>query len=388
MSKSLRYFSLPVMLALALTRADLVFAAAEQSLIINAADQPLTIKVSGLMVPRDALRFGAPPSHSWQSSIVELATEGARVNTGDMLVRFDASKLDDRARKLTGELAIKQGELGELVERQAKDIEDEKVAFAAATSMAQKAARKTSQPENLIARMDYKILVEEKRIANVLLEQAQQRKPLSEALRQAQRAELETAIKQIESQLKVAQTRLATFTITAPRSGLVIIGLDQRGGKLDVNMPAYPGLVVVELVDDSRLDISAEIPEQLAASLATGQPVKIVGDGGLEVAGVVGSVSQTVRRQSRGSLAMVRDVSIRPTSDDNSLRLGTSVQLIIQTAKWSDAIAIPSAAVSYRDGLPGVRLANGKWKHVQLGVRSEDQFIVLSGLEDGQEIKW
>ena len=187
-----------------------------------------------------------------------------------------------------------------------------------------------------------------------------------------------------------AVTELEALTILAPRSGLVIIGTDQFGNKLDVGNPAHPGLAVVELAQSRKLAVRAEIPEHLAARLAEGQRVRVTVDsaGGSELEGRVARVANTVRRQSRQSQANVRDITVRfPADAPKGLRLGMSVQITVEVAVVENAIAIPAAAVSYRDGSPGVVLTNGGWRPVELGERSGDMFVVAAGLQPGEEVR-
>jgi HlyD family secretion protein len=357
---------------------------------VSLGDRPVTISTSGVVVSSKVQKFGQPPSRNWDNTIVELAAEGMRVKEGDVLARFNANNLDDRVRDRTGLLGKQKGELSALVEQQRREIEDEKVALAAAQSRAKKAERKASQPADLVAGMEYEKLVEERRIASLLLTLTKQQLKLSESLRSAKRRELEVTIRQTEVQLAKSQAELDSFTLIAPQPGLVIIGTDQWGNKLDVNQNSHPGMVIVELVDDTALALEAEFPENIASRLKVGQPVSIVVDaaGGAELKGVVSTVANTVRRQSRGSLAMVRDITVAFQDElTQAVRLGMSVQITVELSVASDAMAIPDAALVYRADKPGVILRGGDWQGIELGSRSGDMRIVLGGLNVGQEVR-
>ncbi|MDE0054089.1 MAG: HlyD family efflux transporter periplasmic adaptor subunit, partial [Gammaproteobacteria bacterium] len=308
-------------------------AAAEQFFEVHVADRPVTVATSGLVVSTEVLRFGPPPSGNWQTTIAELAQEGQRVREGDLLIRFDSSNLDDDLTRVSGQLAQRRNELKSLDEKQRQEIEDEGVALAAAESEARKADRKAEQPEELIPGIEYRKLVEEKRIANVLMRRARERQALSLRLREARRQELETGVRQLGVKLASVEKELASFTIRAPRSGLVVLGTDYEGNKVDVNASVHPGLVVVRLADDSQLAVQAEIHEHAAARLAVGQRVTVAIDSGGE-ADLVGRVSQvanTVRRRSRFSDSMVRDITVEvDPGQPPVLRLGMSVQIEVE----------------------------------------------------------
>ena len=363
---------------------------AQRAIELRAEDRPVTIAASGIVISTDVLKFGAPPSRNWSLPISQIAEEGKTVSEGDLLVQFDANMLDNRVRELAGNLAVSRGELASLAEQHAQETADEKVALAAAESQATKANRKAEQPAALIPGIEYRKLVEQKWLANEKLKRLRQRQPLSERLREAKRRELEVNTRRLEIMHAAAVKELEALTILAPRSGLVIIGTDQWGNKLDVGNPAHPGLAVVELANDGKLAVQAEIPEHLAARLAEDQRVRVTVDsaGGSELDGRVASVANTVRRQSRQSQANVRDIIVSfPADAPRGLRLGMSVQIAVEVAVVENAIAVPATAVIYRDDSPGVALANGGWQPVELGERSGDMLVVTSGLQAGEEVR-
>ena len=365
-------------------------AAAEQFFELHPADRPVTVATSGIVVSTEVLRFGPPPSGNWQTTIAELAQEGQRVGAGDLLVRFDSSNLDDDLTRVSGQLAQRRSELLSLDEKQRQEIEDERVALAQAESEARKADRKAEQPEDLIPGVEYRKLVEEKRIANVLMRRARERQALSLRLREARRSELETGVRQLAVKLAAVEKELASFTIRAPRPGLVVLGTDNQGNKLDVNASVHPGLVVVRLADDSRLAVRAEIHEHAAARLAVGQRVRIAIDSGGEadLFGRVSQVANTVRRRSRYSESMVRDITVEVDSGQPPvLRLGMSVQIEVELSMLKEVLAIPASVLVYRSGSPGVVLRGKGWQPVLLGDRSADMFIVHGGLKEGDMVR-
>ena len=365
-------------------------AAAEQWFEVHRADRPVTVATSGIVVSTEVLHFGPPPSSNWQTSIAELAQEGQRVEEGDLLVRLDSSNLDDDVTRWAGQVAQRRSELLSTDEKQRQEIEDERVGLAQAESEARKADRKAEQPEELIPGVEYRKLVEEKRIANLLMLRARERQSLSLRLRQAKRKEIETSVRQLAMKLAAVEKELASFTIRAPRPGLVVIGTDSLGDKLDVNASVRPGMVVVRLADDSRLAVQAEIREHAAARLAVGQRVRAAIDSAAE-ADLVGRVSQaanTVRRRSRYSETMVRDITVEIDPGQPSvLRLGMSVQIEVELSMLRQALAIPASALVYRSGSPGVVLKGGGWQSVLLGERSADMFIVEGGLREGDMVR-
>ena len=213
---------------------------------------------------------------------------------------------------------------------------------------------------------------------------------LVERVRESKVAELEADIRRLESEVAGAKAELASFTITAPRDGLVIVGTDQEGQKLDVNDSVNPGMTVLELIDDSALVIEAEVPEFAAARLTVGQPASVALDaaGAGELQGRVIDVSSIVRRQSRFSQAMVRDVTIAlGDADAASLRPGMSTQVTLVVDTVADALAVPEQALRYRDGEPGLIVRGDGWQPVTLGGVSAGLRIIADGVSAGQEVQ-
>jgi HlyD family secretion protein len=364
-------------------------AAAQQWARLERGDHPITVSASGIVVSADTLRFGPPPNRRWRVALTYLAREGSRVKPGDVLARFDGSGTDDRIRTLGADLNAKQSELDSLLETQSREIEDAKVRLAAARSAAEKAARKAAADAELFASLEYKKLVEERDITQQLFKFEQERMELAERVRAAKKAELETDIRRLESELAGARRELESFTITAPREGLVIVGVNREGQKLDINDQVNPGMIVVELANEHDLVIQAEVPEFAANRILTGQAatITIEAAGGSQLAGEVLDVGSVVRRQSRHSQAMVRDVTVSlPRDIIEELRSGMTAKLDIQIGTQRNALAVPDSALRYRDGKPGVTVRGDGWRPVVLGRVSGGMHIVEQGLEPGEEV--
>lgn len=363
--------------------------AADDWTTVAPSDRPITIAAGGIVTSADALRFGPPPSRNWRITITNLAREGTRVKKGDVLAEFDGSATDDRVRTLTADLNSKRSELESLLEVQAREVEEDVVTLAAAKSEAEKAARKAEVNPEVYANIEYRKLLEQKDRTADLYRREQERSVLVKRVRDARRAELEADIRRLESELAGATLELESFTIRAPRDGIVIVGTNRQGQKLDVNDGVNPGIVVVELADASELVVQAEVPEYAAATISVGQAAKIVIDaaGGSEIEGEVISVASIVRRQSQYSQAMVRDVTVTLPGDAiGGLRPGMSAKLTIIVDTERDALAVPDDSIQYRDGKPGVVVRGEGWTPIKVGRASAGLHIVEAGLEVGDEV--
>ena len=362
---------------------------AEEWYELRRENRPVTITATGEIMSSDMVQIGAPPSRTWQMTIAQIATEGHRVQAGDLLVRFETSMQDNRLRQFTGDLTVKKGELAALIETQAQEVETERLELAELESLAEKARQKANYPADLIPSVEYGKLVERREIAKVVYERALLRQPLSLRAREARRKQLEAEIKTLESQLAIVNREMEAFTIYAPRAGLVTLGEDWNGEKFDVNENVHPGHVVVYLVDDSKLEVLATLPEHLASNVEVGQLADLIVDSntGATTQGRVIKVGSTVRRKSRRSDALVRDFTVEILDQSlEELKVGKAVQITLHVDHIEDAIAVPRSALVYRRGDPGV-ISDDGWVPVVLGARSEDKYIINSGLDNVSNVR-
>ena len=354
---------------------------------VEKADYPITMETTGTVVSTKVVKFDPPVSRRWQTQITDLAREGQYVKKGDLLIRFESSYEERKLRDFRSELEEKQGELEAFIQTQTQEKETEKLNLAAAESQLDKSKRKADQPENLIASIEYEKLLKERELAEQLVKQLRQRAVVSEDVRSKRLQALEMAVKRHQGMFDMAKKQFDSYTIHAPHEGLVVVGTDYSGDKLDVNSQVHPGLVVISLVDASSFEVEATAPEHESAQLRAGQRVNLIADsiGGLEISGEIKSVGRTVRRKSRRSFEMVRDFVITLDEQPDNLTLGTTLRAIVELGIMNDAVAIPLEAVSYRDGLPGVQVREG-WRLVQLGATSVNQVLIESGLRVGEEV--
>lgn len=357
--------------------------------VVELGDRPITIETTGTVVSTETTHIGTPPSTSWSQTISYLAPEGKKVKKGELLVQFSSSRQEERVKEYTDELKIRNGELASLIQQQAQEIEQEKLDLAEAESVADKARRKTELPADIIPSTEYERLVEERRLAEIVVAELRKRKVAAERARVAKRAAFETSIRRLESRVAGAQKILDRLTVYSPRDAVVIIGTDYQMEKLDVNSRAHPGLVVVYLIDESKLAVKAHVPENLATRLKLNQTARITADnvGGADLSGVIDSIGNTVRRESQFSQSIIRDFMIKfGSTPPESLKVGMAVKVTVQVDEERDAIALPPEALVYRVDTPGA-IVNGAWRELALGDRSNGLYIVSDGLAPGDRVQ-
>ena len=355
---------------------------------VERGTHPATIETSGVVASKNTTLITPPPSFFWNLNIGEIVEEGKRVEPGDKLVRFEATREDERLMQLTQQLRVSQGELASLAEKHNQEIETEKLNLAQAKSDAEKARRKATQPADLIPSVEYQKLVKQRELADRRVGQLLRRAEVSAKARESRKRKLELAVKRSTRALASARSDKERLTVYASRAGIVIIGTSFNGEKFDVGSMTQPNQVILELVDDSTLEVRGDVREEQAAQLDVGQKVRMYVEaaGGIEITGRIVSIGDTVRRRSRFAEEMIRDFRVSFDRQPEGVKLGVSVQMVIEVQSRENAFAVPRDAIQYRNDVPGVVTRSG-WQRVNLGARSNGKVIVTEGLTIGEEVQ-
>ena len=397
--KLIKFAGKPALLALLATLVVVCVQAAEWRDVQKQREFVVTVSATGVVDSEDFVSIGAPPTARWRSRIQTIVPEGKRVRKGEVVVQFEGSRTDERIRELEGELNVHAGDVGVDKEQKQQQIRQEALDMSNLKADVDKAVRLAEVPAGIVPGIEYKKLVERRRLAETLYERALFRKTLSDRDKVASEENKKRQIARAELRLEEARRALDSFTIRAPRAGIAVVGTGWGGEKLTAGSNASAGIQILKIVNDEKLLIRATIPENLATVLSVGQRAIIVTEttGTAELSGQVFSVGNTVRRKSPKSLEMVRDFTVKLDEDySDILRIGVSVEVKVEVEQFNDVLVVPKAALVYKGGKPGVvtpRFSLGgfvltdRWNAVRLGKASQDYFIVEEGLEEGQRVR-
>jgi RND family efflux transporter MFP subunit len=218
--------------------------------------------------------------------------------------------------------------------------------------------------------------------------------------RELQEAEL--AYQSAKARYAAAAGLLATFKQagggSSPDAPLLMELRAPIAGVLN-SMAAGPGEVVsadqtlFTVLNPESVWIEARIPEASVARLSTGK------DAAIQVPGQPGQF-RAVTGEGRGklvSLGLEVDLATRTVpliyevnNSDGTLRVGQSVDLLVETARAEDTLAIPGVAIVEEDGRPivFVQVAGETFekRDVTLGIRDGNWVQVLSGIVEGERV--
>lgn len=293
-----------------------------------AASRPL--RIDGEVFARETAAL-MPPSIDdlWQFNITTLAADGTPVKKGEPVLGFDSSELMKRLMEKQSVLKEKQTQLDKLVLELAERARNEALANAEAVSLREKAERKTQQPEALIAGVQYRKLVVERRKAEQRQALIKRRQGLAAEQRSQERRLIGSEVTQLQGEVAVIQRSLAALEIAAPRDGLMMHKSTWSGEKFDVGSQVWRGQGVAEIPDTRTLAVRAELPERDLAKVALGAPARVVVEGGAGSAlrGKVTRIGRAVRSKSRVKPVPILDLEITLSEEGTKLRPGQPVSV-------------------------------------------------------------
>jgi len=274
----------------------------------------------------------------WNFNITRIAPDGEPVRQGDVVLAFDGNQIVQQLGEKRSGLAEKQRELEKLELDLAERERTERLFTAEAQATLDKAGRKTEQPRELIAALQYDKLVEERRRAERRMALAAQRERLAAVQRLQERRLVQSELAQLDADVNRLQASLARLEIAAPRAGVMMHKSSWSGDKFDVGSQVWRGQTIAEIPDGDTLAVRAELPERDLLRVSVGAPARIVveGGGGSAHRGTVTAIGRTVRSKSQVQPIPIVDVDIRLDDPAVRLRPGQAVRVEVTVP---DAVA-------------------------------------------------
>jgi len=197
----------------------------------------------------------------------------------------------------------------------------------------------------------------------------------------AAKVEAERQIVTAERTLKYQEALLANAKILCPvDNGLVTFRYREVG---DI---VVPGTAIMDVVCLSEMWVSAWVDETAAASLAPGQPVRVVFRSEPEKS-YAGDVARLARQTDPETREFLVDVHVKELPKNWSV--GQRAEVYIQTGAKADVPSIPQRLLLWRDGKPGVFVDDGgkaRYQEVGLGLKGRETVEIVRGLAIGQAV--
>lgn len=293
------------------------------------------LELDGELVSREVAAI-APPAISevFQFTLAQLVPEGSSVRAGQPVAVFEAPGLADRLPERRNQREEQRTRQRQMQLAHAEAEKADALAVAEAESRADKAARKATQPEELIRRVDYRKLVVDRELASTQVAIARERQAAKVRARRAERAQVEAEIAELDREIAEIESGLEALAVRAPRDGVVVHRSSWGGEKFQVGNQVFVGLPVAEVADPASLQVRAVVPEAQAMLIAAGTPASVVvsGSGSEHVARVV-ELGRVMRTRSRTQPVIVRDVRLEFERMPEGLKPGAPVRVRLEPAR-------------------------------------------------------
>lgn len=338
---------------------------------------------------------------SGAATVTELVPDGARVNVGDVLVRFDASPWEREWPRLERDATLARGEYEAL--RQAKlplEVADLEARLAEARHQfdieteALEACRELAAEDLLsdqeVRQQEWRTDTAGGRVDLLARQLDLTRRYLHPAALQRAAATLASAERELEN----ARVQVSNCVVRAPWAGLVSYRTVPLGGEVRtvrVGDTVYHGQPFMAVSDMSDLVAYADVPEADLTRVQTGavavvSPLAFPAESLPASIEAVGSLSQSPAGRSGQRCFRIR-AGLAET--DPRLRAGMTAHVRVRGYARDQALLIPRAAVWWESGEPFCHVWAGgaaRKTALQLGEADETRFEVRGGLEPGARV--
>jgi multidrug efflux pump subunit AcrA (membrane-fusion protein) len=352
------------------------------------------VETTGTLRATSVQSFGGPPAfgHYWQFQLVSIIPEGKNVKKGEMLMMFDAQRVNEDLMKFQNELDQASKEL----EKTKAQIDLERQELTAKLAEAEANYEKLKLKQRISSdieasrnvELDMLAVEQARREVEALQERLEWHKKSSEATYNI------IASRKTRAENKVAQINQgrANFQAKADRDGVVVYKTKWNGEKYQIGENVWSGQPILDIPDLNTIRAEAFVPEVDIGKIQLEQRVEITMDAfpGKSYTGKVKKMDTLVRQKSWDIQNKILSVEIELDQLDTGLmRPAMSIKSKIETGAIADCLFVPLKAVQTTpDGAQvKVRTASGwQTRTVKLGEANANDVVILEGLKAGDRV--
>lgn len=334
--------------------------------------------------------------------IIEVVSEGSKVKKGEVLARFDSSKVEREILQLERDVALAKSDLEGL--QYAKiplEIRDLKTGLleVRSTLNAEKQYLDASiilAEEGLVSDQEIKhqrMIVEEAR--SQLETQEMQMRLTREFLHPSELKRARAKLLSAEQEVKLTREQLQNSVIFSPIDGVAVYKRIQIGAEfrtVRVGDEIHQNQVFMLLPDMRDFIVLIDVPERELPRVQEGLEVSIRPSAypDMNIRGVIEKVG-SMARHSPGQPAWKKffPLIIGLKEVDSRLKPGMSVTAHVLSYFNSEAVLVPRTAVYWEGGKPFVKLAlnpRQKIRQLTLGMADEVNYEVIEGLKPDDRV--
>ena len=323
--------------------------------------------------------------------ITKLALAGAPVKQGDLLVEFDAqAQAKDYVRQTQERLLVAQKQAEEDIARSKDDTglqqaEDEL-----------KRAQLEMKRNEIVSRIDAEKNQEAVDEAQATLKQLKETYQLKRAAAGAGIRIQEIQRDRALEAMRYAQSNASKMTVRSPMAGVVVyntIWLGSRMGTVQQGDQVHPGLPFLSVVDPSQMEVRVELNQVDLLKVHPGLHAKMHLDAypGIELGATLEDLSPLGHNGQFTETIRVFSARFTVQGTDPKLLPDLSAALDLDLGSVENALVVPCQSLEFDSGNPFVWVeGSGSFEKraVKTGPRNDTEVVVLSGLREGDIIRW
>lgn len=328
----------------------------------------VTVYTVGDLRASRAVQLAAPPMGG-QLQIVHLADTGDQVKAGDVVVEFDAAEQEFNLEQAQFDLQLAEQEIVKAEAQAAVQIAEDDVALLHARYDVRRAELDLMSNDLVTAIKAQQNVLTRDEAAQRLAQLEADVKTHRETTRASDDGVREKRNK-AQLAVQVATRNIESLHVRAPFDGVVTVrtnfqafgGIYFGGAMPDYRIgdAAFAGQPIAEVVDSSRVEVTAKLAEQDRANVAPGQTVEVAVDAlpDAKLRGTVRSVSGVASRGLFDAGTRQFDIAF-DVGGNAAVHPGVSAAIAISGAAYENVLYVPRTAVFDVGGRPMVYIRSG-----------------------------
>jgi RND family efflux transporter MFP subunit len=351
----------------------------------------VTITESGEIQAKNSVPINAPRIRG-TLKIVYLAPEGDIVKPGDVLVRFDPTESMAKVQEEEAKLAIQLSDKKKLVANHASAVAKMKSQLESAEISFELSKLKLEQIkyEAEAVQQEQKLQFQKDEISYV---QTKKEYESMISIHESEMAKMDKEIEQQRLELQEEQRELASLTITAKTTGLVVYSRNwsNNGRKYAVGDDCWRGANILTLPDLSEMESLTYVNEVDISKVTDSLMVEVKLDAFQDSVfkGTISQVASLGREKGDDSNLKVFEVVVSLYDSSDILKPGMTTSNKIIINEIPNVLFVPHESIFQSEGKSFVFLQNGSsfdMQEVIIGDKSEDFIVINSGLQEGDVV--
>lgn len=355
---------------------------------------PIEVTTTGELIAKRSEKIYGPEGlrqiQIWQVKISDIIPDGTVVDSGDYVATLDRTEISNKIKDEETNLEKLESQMTKTrldTSLELRSARDELVNLAFNLEQ-KKIELEQSKYEPPATIRQVQIDLEKGQRA---LEQAQENYKLRLKKAVANMVEVSASYNQAKRKLEQFSSVLGSFTVSAPKSGMVIYKRNWDGNKQGIGSTVSSwDNIIAELPDLSEMISKTYVNEIDISKVKVGQPVTIGIDAFPEkkFTGKVTMVAN-IGEQLQSTNAKVFEVNILIKEFDSILRPAMTTKNTIVTAIIDSVLFVPIEGIFNEDSISFVYRKDGAGivkQQVVVGMSNDNEIIVRAGLTEDDEI--